>query len=243
MNGYIMPDSNLKHNDAHARDHDKESAQIITPPYRNLLDEKAPIFEGRSTQGSIALDQYRGQNVLLFFHPADFTPVCTTEFIRLAQRKTEFDALNTQLIGVSVDSIYSHIAWVKWIESHYNVKIDFPIVEDISMTIARAYGLVHNNSTTTSGARVCCFINSDGIIKAMIHYPMQLGRSVDELLRVQRALVEVERTGMTCPVDWHEGDNLLKYPAENIDQFSGDWLKTSIENFKIKWTRDERKLP
>ena len=202
--------------------------------YRSLVGEKAPVFTGRSTNGEITLDQFRGQWVLLFFHPADFTPVCTTEFIRLAQRKSEFDALNTQLVGISVDSIYAHMAWVQWMERHFNVTIDFPIVEDISMNIAKGYGLINDDSTSTSGARACCFINPEGEVQAMIHYPMQLGRSVDELLRVQTALMEIEKTGMTCPVDWQLGGELLDYPTDELARKNQDWLKESIRNFNLK---------
>lgn len=225
-----MPDSNSLIKEQTASDQDNKTA------YQSLVGHKAPVFSARSTLGDIALDQFKGQWVILFFHPADFTPVCTTEFIRLAQRKHEFDALNTQLIGVSIDSIYAHMAWVQWMERHYNVKIAFPIVEDISMNIANAYGLVTAASTSTSGARVCCFINPEGEVSAMIHYPMQLGRSIDELLRVQTALIEIEKTGMTCPVDWEKGNKLLQYPTDQgvndpaIEQ-SRDWLKEAIQNF------------
>ena len=203
------------------------------PIYRSIVGDKAPVFSARSTFGEIALDDYLGQWVLLFFHPADFTPVCTTEFIRLAQRKAEFDALNTQLVGVSVDSVYAHMAWVQWMERHFNEPIQFPVVEDISMNIARAYGLVNGDSTSTSGARVCCFINPQGMVSALIHYPMQLGRSVDELIRVQKGLIEIEKTGMTCPVDWQIGDMLLEYPVDEVAEKSQDWLKESIKNFKF----------
>ena len=202
--------------------------------YRSLVGEKAPVFSARSTNGEIALDQFKGQWVLLFFHPADFTPVCTTEFIRLAQRKSEFDVLNTQLVGISVDSIYAHMAWVQWMERHFNVTIDFPIVEDISMNVAKAYGLINEDSTSTSGARVCCFINPEGEVSALIHYPMQLGRSVDELLRVQTALIEIEKTGMTCPVDWQLGGELLDYPSDELARKNQDWLKESVRNFNVK---------
>ena len=202
--------------------------------YRSLVGDKAPVFSARSTNGEIALDQFRGKWVLLFFHPADFTPVCTTEFIRLAQRKSEFDALNTQLVGISVDSIYAHMAWVQWMERHFNVTIDFPIVEDISMNVAKAYGLINEDSTSTSGARVCCFINPEGMVSALIHYPMQLGRSVDELLRVQSALIEVEKTGMTCPVDWQLGGALLDYPSDELARKNQDWLKESVSNFNVE---------
>lgn len=201
--------------------------------YRSLVGEKAPVFSARSTNGEMALNQFKGQWVLLFFHPADFTPVCTTEFVRLAQRKSEFDALNTQLIGISVDSVYAHMAWVQWMERHFDVMIDFPIVEDISMNVAKAYGLINEDSTSTSGARVCCFINPEGMVSALIHYPMQLGRSVDELLRVQSALIEIEKTGMTCPVDWQLGGELLDYPSDELARKNQDWLKESVRNFNV----------
>ena len=220
-----MPDTTIKDVDY------TPATEGKTAIFRSLVGEKAPVFLSRSTTGEVSLDDYLGQWVMLFFHPADFTPVCTSEFVRLAQRKSEFDALNTQLIGISVDSIYAHMAWVRWMEEHYNIKIDFPIVEDVSMTIARAYGLINDDSNSTSGARACCFINPQGVIEAKIHYPMQLGRSVDELLRVQKALIEIEKTGMTCPVDWQDGGRMLDYPAEDMRQMEGDWLQQSMKNF------------
>lgn len=199
-----------------------------------IVGRAAPIFSARSTVGPITLSDFQGQWVLLFFHPADFTPVCTTEFIAIAKRQPEFDALNVQLIGVSVDSVYAHLAWISWMQEKFEQSVDFPLVEDISMNIARAYGLIDQTSQSTEGVRACCFVNPQGVVKALIHYPMQIGRSIDEIMRVQQALITVEETGHTCPVEWNAGDPLMAYPKEDVQAIQGSWLEEAIKEFRQK---------
>ena len=210
--------------------HQQNGAMTAVSP-RSIIGQKAPVFTARSTRGPFSMNDYKGKWMILFFHPADFTPVCTTEFIALAQKQHAFDALDVKLVGISVDSVYAHLAWVNYISRKYEVSIDFPVIEDISMAIAKSYGLVHDHSLSTEGVRACCFVNPDGVVEALIHYPMQIGRSIDELLRVQKALIQVRESGMTCPADWKDGQPMMAYP--NSSQHSEDlsWLDQALENY------------
>ncbi|MEM5516256.1 peroxiredoxin [Henriciella sp. AS95] len=166
----------------------------------------APDFEARSTQGPIRLSDYRGRWLVFFSHPADFTPVCTSEFIAFQKKADRFAALNCDLLGLSVDSLYSHLAWVKDIEARFDVRISFPIIEDISMSIARAYGMIHDDSQSTASVRSVFFIDPEGLIRAVIHYPLAVGRSVEEVIRVLAALQTAEQDGVSTPEGWTPGE-------------------------------------
>lgn len=177
------------------------------------LDEPAPAFTARTTLGMRSLDDYRGQWLILFSHPADFTPVCTSEFIALENRASEFRARNCELLGLSVDSVFSHRAWVQSINENFAVKISFPIIEDVSMAVSHAYGMIHNGSVSTATIRSVFFINPQGILKATIHYPLTVGRSVDEIHRVLIALQESEaNTNIALPEGWTPGRKALINP-------------------------------
>lgn len=173
------------------------------------IDAPAPAFEARSTRGTIRLTDYQGQWLILFSHPADFTPVCTSEFITFQKKKPAFDKLNCSLVGLSVDSVFAHLAWIKDIETRFGVTIEFPIIEDISMSVARAYGMIHPHSQTTAAVRSVFFIDPNGIVRAMIHYPMNVGRSVDEILRVLQALQTADAEQVVLPEGWAPGDEAL----------------------------------
>jgi len=184
------------------------------------LAETAPDFTAKSTHGEIRLSDYtaKGKYVLLFSHPSDFTPVCTTEFIEFARRFAEFEALNVQLIGVSIDSIYSHIAWVRDIEQHAHVEVKFPVVADLDQKVARLYGMVHEATADTAAVRAVFAIDPKQKVRAILYYPMQLGRSIDELLRVFQGLQTVDANGVSCPVDWQPGDQVIvPAPATQAD--------------------------
>ena len=176
------------------------------------INDVAPDFTARTTQGVVSLSDYACKWLVLFSHPADFTPVCTSEFIELEKASDKFAALNCELLGLSADSVYSHIAWLMNIEERFGVKVSFPIVEDISLVIAEAYGMIDEQSTSTATVRSVYFINPEGIIKAHIHYPMSIGRSVDEILRISTALVATEGGDKVAPAGWKEGDELLFTP-------------------------------
>ena len=182
------------------------------PEYRiPRIQELAPNFEALSTHGPIRLSDFtqRGKWVMLFSHPSDFTPVCSTEFIEFARRQPEWDKLNVQLIGVSIDSLASHIAWVLDLERMTGVPILFPIIVDLDQKVSQCYGLVHEAAAETSTVRSVFVIDPKGLIRALLYYPHQLGRSVDELLRVFEALQVADANGVSCPVNWKPGDAVV----------------------------------
>lgn len=175
-----------------------------------LLDRPVPDFTARSTMGPVSLADYRGRWVILFAHPADFTPVCTSEFIALQQHHDDFTKRGCALLGLSVDSIYSHVAWVRSIREKFGVSIEFPILEDISMSISRAYGMLDEASESTATVRCVFFIDPDGLLRAKIFYPMQVGRSASEILRTLVALQTVDQCErMSTPEGWQPGDPLV----------------------------------
>lgn len=173
--------------------------------------EHAPDFETKSTQGMIRLSDYtsKGKWVMLFSHPSDFTPVCSTEFIEFARRNDDFEKLNVQLIGVSIDSVFSHIAWIRDIEQMSGVQIKFPVVADLDQKVSTLYGLVHEAASDTATVRSVFIIDPKGLIRALLYYPMQLGRNVDELVRVFQALQTVDANGVSCPANWVPGQQVI----------------------------------
>ncbi len=175
------------------------------------IGEVAPDFSAKSTHGQIRLSDYTaaGKYVLLFSHPSDFTPVCTTEFIEFARRSADFEKLNVQLIGVSIDSIYSHIAWVRDIEEHAKVKVTFPVVADLDQKVSQLYGLVHEAVSDTATVRAVFAIDPKGIVRALVYYPMQLGRNVDELIRIFQALQTTDQNAVSLPANWQPGDPVI----------------------------------
>ena len=173
---------------------------------------------------------------MFFSHPADFTPVCTSEFVALERAGSRFETLNCSLLGLSVDSLYAHIAWVKDIEARFDVKVSFPIVEDISMAISRAYGMIHSSSETTAAVRSVFFIDPVGVIRALLHYPMNIGRSVEELLRVLQALQLTDDAELATPEGWQPGDDAVLPPplgiAEADQRSAADgnaWYLTEVQ--------------
>jgi peroxiredoxin 2/4 len=174
-----------------------------------LIGDEAPGFEVESTHGIIKLSDYRGKWVVLFSHPADFTPVCTTEFIEFAKNADEFEARNVQLIGNSVDSIFSHIGWVQSIEANNGVEITFPVIADLEMTVAKAYGMIHPESNGTNAVRAVFVIDDKGTIRAMVYYPLNAGRNIGEIIRLVDALQTADREGVSCPANWTPGDDVV----------------------------------
>ena len=182
--------------------------------------EKAPDFEAKSTQGVIRLSDYtsKGKYVLLFSHPADFTPVCSTEFIGFARAWDRFDELNVQLIGISIDSIYSHIAWARDLEKAAGVEIKFPVIADLDQKVSSLYGLIHPEASDTATVRAVFAIDPKQVVRAIIYYPMQLGRNIDELVRVFQGLQTIDGNGVSVPADWKPGqDVIVAAPATLAD--------------------------
>jgi peroxiredoxin (alkyl hydroperoxide reductase subunit C) len=180
------------------------------------LGDPAPDFEARTTMGPVHLSDYRGRWLLLFSHPADFTPVCTSEFVALSRAADRFAALDCALLAVSVDSLYAHLAWVRAIRDQFGVTVSFPIVEDPSMAIGRGYGMISAGATDAASMRATFVIDPAGIIRAMLSYPATVGRSVDELLRLIAALQAVDAQDIVTPAGWQPGDPALMPP--DIDQ-------------------------
>ncbi len=193
----------------------EEQAQVVSLP---RLNEPAPDFTAKTTHGEIKLSDYKGQWVVLFSHPADFTPVCTTEFIAFAKRFEDFKKLNTQVIGLSIDSVYSHLAWVRNIKEKFDVEIPFPVIADLDMNVAKLYGMIHPGAADTSAVRAVFVIDDKGILRAMIYYPLTNGRSIDEVLRIVEALQTSEKYGVATPENWHPGDKVIVPPPATQEE-------------------------
>ena len=184
-------------------------------PSMPRINEAAPAFEARTTHGVRKLEDYKGKWLVLFSHPADFTPVCTTEFIAFAKRQGEFAAMNCELLGLSIDSYYSHVAWVRNIKEKFGVEIGFPIIEDLSMKVANAYGMIHPGAADTSAVRATFIIDPNGIMRAMVYYPMSNGRSIDEFLRLVAALQTSDANKIATPEGWKPGDKVIVPPPQD----------------------------
>lgn len=178
------------------------------------INEPAPDFTAKTTHGPRSLSDYRGKWLVLFSHPADFTPVCTTEFMGFARHADEFKAMNTELLGLSIDSNYAHIAWVRSIEASFGVKIPFPIIEDISMNVASAYGMVHPGASDTQAVRATFFIDPNGMLRAMVYYPMSNGRSIAEFVRLMQALQTADANKVATPEGWQPGQDVIVPPPQ-----------------------------
>jgi peroxiredoxin (alkyl hydroperoxide reductase subunit C) len=176
------------------------------------LNEPAPDFEANTSHGVKKLSDYKGKWLVLFSHPADFTPVCTTEFIAFAKAAEQFKALNCELLGLSIDSNYAHLAWVRNIKEKFGVDIPFPIIEDLSMQVAKAYGMIQPGASDTSAVRATFIIDDKGILRAMVYYPMSNGRSIPEFIRLVSALQTSDAHGVATPEGWQPGDKVIVPP-------------------------------
>lgn len=191
--------------------------QIISMP---RIGEKAPSFKAITTQGEINFPaDYKGKWVIFFSHPADFTPVCTSEFMTFATLEEKFGKVNTKLVGLSVDGLYSHIAWLRAIKEKIefrdmkNVEVKFPLIEDITMEVAQKYGMIMPGESNTKAVRAVFVIDPNGMIRTIIYYPLSLGRNFDELYRVVVALQTADQFSIATPADWQPGDDVIVPPA------------------------------
>ena len=179
-------------------------------PAQLELNGPAPDFEANTTHGPIKFSEWQdGRWVILFSHPADFTPVCTTEFVEFAKRAGDLKKKNVALLGNSIDSIYSHIAWIRNIEQNFKVAITFPVIADLDQNVARLYGMLHRPSSVTSTVRCVFFIDPKRILRAMIYYPLNVGRNFDEITRVIDALQTTDEHAVACPANWRPGDSVI----------------------------------
>ena len=194
------------------------SEASLPPPIPRLeLNGPAPDFEAVTTQGTIRLSSWQKDKwVILFSHPADFTPVCTTEFIEFAKRHEEMESKGVALIACSIDSVYSHIAWVRNIEEKFGVKIRFPVIADLDQKVAQLYSMVHTPSATTATVRCVFFIDPKRNLRAMIYYPLNVGRNFDEITRVIDALQTVDKYGVACPANWTPGQDVIVPPPATV---------------------------
>lgn len=192
-----------------------------------LLHDPAPEFRARTTMGERTLSGYRGKWLLLFSHPADFTPVCTSEFVAFARAADRFRALGCELLALSVDSLFSHLAWVRSIREQFKVEVLFPIIEDPSMAIAYAYGMIPPRAPDAAIVRATFVIDPDGIIRAITWYPMTTGRNVEELLRLIAALQTTDAHDVATPEGWHPGQDVILPPPltakEALQRNEPDW--------------------
>lgn len=186
------------------------------------IGDPAPAFKAITTQGEINFPaDYEGKWVILFSHPADFTPVCTSEFMTFATMEEKFAKANCKLVGLSVDGLYSHIAWLRTIKDKIeyrgmkHVEVNFPLIEDITMNVAKKYGMIQPNEDTTKAVRAVFFIDPKGIIRAIIYYPLSLGRNFDELYRALVAMQTADAFKVATPADWQPGDDVIISPAGN----------------------------
>src|SRR5574344_1367210 len=192
---------------------DMETTQVYGMP---RIGDAAPEFKAVTTQGDINFpSDYKGKWAILFSHPADFTPVCTSEFMTFASMSKDFEALNCQLVGLSVDGLYSHIAWLRTIKEKIeykgmkDVEVKFPLIEDITMEVAKKYGMMMPGESNTKAVRAVFVIDPKGIIRTIIYYPLSLGRNFDELLRVVIALQTADAFSIATPADWRPGDDVI----------------------------------
>lgn len=193
-----------------------ESNVMSHPSYQPaplpMLNRPAPDFDAPTTHGQKKLSDYKGKWLILFSHPADFTPVCTTEFMAFAKQQDRFAKLNTELLGLSIDSHYAHIAWVRSIKENFDIDIKFPIIADLSMDVAEAYGMIQPGVSDTSAVRATFIIDPEGILRAMVYYPMTNGRSIEEFVRMVEAMQASDQHGVATPEGWTPGDKVIVPP-------------------------------
>lgn len=220
--------------------------EVISMP---RIGDKAPAFKAVTTQGEIDFPrQYSGNWVILFSHPADFTPVCTSEFMTFASMEDQFEKANCKLVGLSVDGLYSHIAWLRTIKEKIeykgmkNVEVKFPLIEDITMDVAKAYGMIQPGESNTKAVRAVFYIDPKGIIRTIIYYPLSMGRNFDELYRVLIALQAADAFGIATPADWRPGDDVI-VPTAGSCGVAKERMESKEEMTCYDWFFCTRKLP
>lgn len=214
-----------------------------------LIGEPAPAFKATTTQGEINFpDDFKGKWVILFSHPADFTPVCTTEFMTFARMEPEFAALNCKLIGLSIDSHYSHIAWLRTIKEKIEwngmkgIEVKFPVIADLTMEVARKYGMVQPGASNTQAVRAVFFIDPAATVRALVYYPLSNGRNFDEVKRLLIAMQTSDKHGVATPADWRPGDRVIIPPPGSCGQ-AADRVAGAGEDYEcLDWFLCLKKL-
>lgn len=206
-----------------------------------LIGDPAPEFEAVTTQGKIHFPQdYAGKWVILFSHPADFTPVCTTEFMTFASMMDDFKKLNTELVGLSVDSLYAHIAWLRRIKEiewkqFKNIEVTFPLIEDIKMDVARKYGMIQPGQSSTQAVRAVFIVDPNGVIRTILYYPLSMGRNFDEIKRIILALQKADTDKVATPADWRPGEDTIVPTAGSCGVAKERMESKSDEIYCLDW--------
>ncbi|NMV81976.1 MAG: peroxiredoxin [Erysipelotrichia bacterium] len=206
-----------------------------------LIGDKAPAFTAVTTQGIINFpEDYKGKWVILFSHPADFTPVCTTEFMTFASMADEFKALNTELVGLSVDSLYAHIAWLRKIQeiewkNFKNIEVKFPLIEDIRMDVATKYGMIQPGQSNTQAVRAVFVVDPNGIVRTILYYPLSMGRNFDEIKRIIQALQKADNDKVATPADWRPGDDVIIPTAGSCGTAKERMEDASPDKYCLDW--------
>ena len=210
----------------------------------NLLSEKtismprigdtAPDFTAVTTKGKIKMSDFaKDKWIVMFSHPADFTPVCTTEMSGFASRKSEFDELNTELLGLSIDSVHAHLGWVQNVRENTGIYFDFPIIADLDMKVSKAYGMLQPNESETAAVRAVFFIDPKKKIRLVMYYPLNVGRNMDEILRALDALQTSDIHKVAMPLDWKRGDKVIVSPPKTLDELNARLEDDTLE--KVDW--------
>ncbi len=215
-----------------------------------LIGEKAPSFRAESTQGPIAFpDQYKGSWVVFFSHPADFTPVCTTEFMTFASMQPEFEKLNCKLLGLSIDSTYSHIAWLRTIREKIqfkgmkDIEVTFPVISDLTMEVSRAFGMLQPAASTTQAVRAVFIIDPEAVVRAILYYPLSNGRNMDEVKRLLTAMQLSDKHKVATPANWQPGDDVIVPPPGSCGTAKERVQKPAADTKVLDWFMVLKKCP
>ena len=215
-----------------------------------LIGEKAPSFVAKTTQGDIDFPKcYEGKWVVFFSHPADFTPVCTTEFMTFASMQKDFEARNCLLLGLSIDSIYAHIAWLRTIKEKIeykgmkDIEVTFPVIEDLKMDVARAFGMLQPGASSTQAVRAVFIIDPKGLIRAILYYPLSNGRNMDEVMRLLVAMQTSDKHGIATPANWRPGDDVIVPPPGSCGTAKDRVTKPDPDVKCLDWFMCLKKCP
>ncbi|NND11177.1 MAG: peroxiredoxin [Flavobacteriaceae bacterium] len=214
----------------------QETKQYAMP----RIGDQAPDFEAVTTKGKIKFSEFaKDKWVVMFSHPADFTPVCTTEMTGFARRKSEFDELNTELLGLSIDSIHAHLGWVNNVSNNTGVFFNFPIIADIDMKVAKLYGMLQPNESETAAVRAVFFIDPSKKIRLIMYYPLNVGRNMNEILRALEALQISDEHKVAMPLDWKKGDKVIVPPPKTLKEMNERINDTTLEKVDFYLAKKE----
>lgn len=217
-----------------------EEQQIMQPIHMPRIGDEAPDFEAVTTTGNIKFSDFaKDKWIIMFSHPADFTPVCTTEMSGFAERQEEFAAMNTELIGLSIDSIHSHLAWVNNVREKTGVYFKFPIIADLDMKVSKLYGMLQPNESETAAVRAVFFIDPAKKIRLIMYYPLNVGRNMDEIVRALQALQFSDEHKVAMPLDWQPGDKVIVPPPKTLADMDARIADTSCEKVDFYLARKQ----